>query len=150
MASLRFGMRLKFCSYLTLAAFIFLLLYPPGRLFLNDLAGSRIPLAPSFKPTPRPHCACELNTGECHCQGNCCHSSSAGKTSFCQTASPLATSEAPRVIPVLTLKEFLSATRQIVRNVAVFSFVVPLQQKLPATWFAPPDTPPPRLLSAVC
>jgi hypothetical protein len=143
-------MRRKFCSYLTLAAFTFLLLYPPGRLFMNDIAGNRIPPASSFQPTPRHHCACELNTGECQCQGNCCNSSSEGKTSFCQPASPLATPEAPRVIPAPSLKEYLSATHQIARNIASFGFVMPLQQKLPSTWCAPPDTPPPRLFSANC
>jgi hypothetical protein len=27
---------------------------------------------------------------------------------------------------------------------------MPLQQKLPSTWCAPPDTPPPRLRSTHC
>lgn len=150
MAFIGFGMRLKFCSHLTLAAFTFLLLYPPGRLFMADLAGSKIPLAPSFQQTQRHHCACELDTGECHCEGNCCNSTGEKETSLCQTASPLAASEAPRVISVPSLKEYLSATHQIARNIASFSFVMPLQQKLPSTWCAPPDTPPPRLLSANC
>ncbi|MCG3119734.1 MAG: hypothetical protein ALAOOOJD_02245 [bacterium] len=144
------GMRLKLCSYLTLAAFIFLLLYPPGRLFLNDLAGTKISSAASLQPTSRHHCACKLNTGECHCRGTCCNSSGEGKTAFCQTPSPLAASEAPRLIPAPTLKEFLSAAQQISRHVASFDFVMPLQQEFPSTWCAPPDTPPPRFLSAPC
>lgn len=95
-------------------------------------------------------CACELNGVVCRCQSDCCGESSSNTSAFCQQLSPLAVPAAPSMLPVTTMRDYLQRKCSVPVFLDVLMVLKLVQQQSPASWFAPPDSPPPRLLSGIC
>lgn len=95
-------------------------------------------------------CACELNGAVCRCQSDCCGESSSNTPAFCQQLSPLAVPVAPSILPVTTMRDYLQRKHSAPVFLDVLMVLKLVQQQSPSSWFAPPDSPPPRLLSGIC
>lgn len=107
--------------------------------------------ADSLSSAASPHqCACELSGVVCRCQSDCCGESSSNTAAFCQQLSPLAVPAAPSILPVTTMRDYLQRKHSVPVFLDVLMVLKLVQQQSPSSWFAPPDSPPPRLLSGIC
>ncbi|MCG3156300.1 MAG: hypothetical protein DKINENOH_02924 [bacterium] len=129
-------------GYAVLMAFLYSICHPLSNHLLHGLVASD-PGGLSGAPAAASHqCPCAAAGGLCKCQGSCC--SGTGVTVICQSTNLPAAPESPRVILVVSPKDYLLLSQKFRLESPLFGWLALTSPRPPAGYCLPPEVPPPR------
>lgn len=102
----------------------------------NSAVSSGVPTAASHQ------CPCVAAGSVCKCQGRCC--SGTGVIVICQSSNLPAAPESPRLILVVSPKDYLLLSQKFRLDSPLFGWLALLSTRPPAGHCLPPEVPPPR------
>jgi len=129
-------------GYAVLMAFLYSICHPLSNHLLHGVVASD-PDGLSGAPAAASHqCPCAAAGGVCKCQGSCC--SGTGVTVICQSTNVPAPPESPRVILVVSPKDYLLLSQKLRLDSPLFGWLALTSPRPPAGYCPPPEVPPPR------
>lgn len=129
----------KALGYAVLMAFLYSNCHPLS----NHLLHGSDPTGPGSVPAAVSHqCPCAAAGSICKCQGGCC--SGTAVTVICQSTNLPAAPESPRVILVVSSKDYLLLSQKFRLDSPLFGWLALTSPRPPAGYCLPPEVPPPR------